>query len=387
MAARQINSPAGERNVKTVRQLLYRDIVGAVMFVALSFLSLFFFIDFVNALEDVGKRGFGIQNAVVGSLLLVPSRFYELFPIAVLIGTIFSMARKAQTSEYTILRTGGLGPGRALGLLATLGLVFALLTVVAGDVLAPLSARTAVALKSSLSGGRDLGRTGAWLRDVRPSQDGPLNVSANVARVAANGDLEGIRVFEYDARGFLRTRISAKAGRIVEVDGASRWLLQNANVTQWAPAEGTEPASAVDVQHATLSWPTTLEATVVSAAVLPAATMSTWELWRYSSHLSDREQASQRHTIQFWKKAFYPFACLVMMALALPFAYLSARAGGISWKVFGGIMLGISFLVLNSLAEHLGVISDWTPWMVAAAPSVLFLLLSLAAFAWLVRYR
>jgi lipopolysaccharide export system permease protein len=120
---------------------------------------------------------------------------------------------------------------------------------------------------------------------------------------------------------------------------------------------------------------------------LPAATMSTWELWRYSSHLNDREQAAQRPTIQFWKKAFYPFACLVMMALALPFAYLSARGGGISWKVFGGIMLGISFLVLNSVAEHVGVLSDWTPWMVAAAPSALFLLFSLAAFAWLVRYR
>jgi lipopolysaccharide export system permease protein len=76
-----------------------------------------------------------------------------------------------------------------------------------------------------------------------------------------------------------------------------------------------------------------------------------------------------------------------MLALALPFAYLNARAGGVSLKVFGGIMLGISFVLLNSVAEHLGVLSDWTPWMVAAAPSLLYLMLSLAAFAWLVRYR
>jgi lipopolysaccharide export system permease protein len=32
----------------------------------------------------------------------------------VLIGTIYSLARMAQASEFTILRTGGLGPGRAL---------------------------------------------------------------------------------------------------------------------------------------------------------------------------------------------------------------------------------------------------------------------------------
>ena len=93
---------------------------------------------------------------------------------------------------------------------------------------------------------------------------------------------------------------------------------------------------------------------MVSAAVLPLKTMSTVELWRYSQHLSDQEQAAQRHEIQFWKKALYPLACLVMVALALPFAYLHARAGGISLKVFGGIMLGISFVLLNNVAGHIG---------------------------------
>ena len=50
-----------------------------------------------------------------------PGHLYELLPIAVLIGTIYALARLAQTSQYTILRTGGLGPGRALALLAEPG--------------------------------------------------------------------------------------------------------------------------------------------------------------------------------------------------------------------------------------------------------------------------
>ena len=126
---------------------------------------------------------------------------------------------------------------------------------------------------------------------------------------------------------------------------------------------------------------------MVAAAVLPVRTMSTVELWRYSQHLSSQEQATSRHEIQFWKKALYPLACLVMVALALPFAYLQARAGGISIKVFGGILLGISFVLLNNVAGHLGVMRNWTPWVVAATPSTLYLVLSMAAFTWLVRYR
>ena len=41
----------------------------------------------------------------------------------------------------------------------------------------------------------------------------------------------------------------------------------------------------------------------------------------------------------------------------------------------------------HDAAEHLGLLRDWTPWPVAAAPSALYLLLSLTAFGWLVRYR
>ena len=73
--------------------------------------------------------------------------------------------------------------------------------------------------------------------------------------------------------------------------------------------------------------------------------------------------------------------------LAEALAYLHARAGGVSLKVFGGIMLGIAFVLLNNIAGHLGLLAELEPWLVSAAPGLLFLLLSLGAFAWLVRYR
>jgi lipopolysaccharide export system permease protein len=370
--------------VRTVRRLLYRDITTSVAFVAVAFLSLFFFIDFVDELEDVGRHGYAVQHAAMSTLLELPLRLYELMPIAVLIGTIFSLARLAHSSEYTILRTGGLGPGRALGMLAVLGLAFALLTVFFGEVVAPVTSRAGVELKARFSGGRDLGRAGAWLRDERMADGGVRSVSANVARVAPDGRLDRVRIFEFDEAQHLRTRVSARQGRI---DDTGRWRLEDAEVLEWPPAREGASGGVRQTRHAALDWPTNLAADVVAAAVLPVATMSTLELWRYSNHLSDREQASQRYAIQFWKKAFYPLACLVMIALALPFAYLSARAGGISFKVFGGILLGISFVLLNSVSGHLGVLRDWTPWLAAAVPGVVYIVLSLGAYAWLVRYR
>lgn len=370
--------------MRTVRRLLYRDIVSSVMFVALAFLSLFFFIDFVDEMEDVGRRGRGVGHAVLAAVYELPGHFYELFPIAVLIGTIYALARLAQSSEFTILRTGGLGPGRALGMLAMLGVAFAAVTFVVGDYAAPASERLGVELKARFSGGLKVGGAGAWLKERRSTPAGERSYSINIAGTSESGVLQGLRIFEFDADGRMVSRIAARQGRVA-ADGT--WTLSDAEVARWPDPADPDDRPVEQSREATLAWPSTLKPDVVAAAVLPVATMTTLELWRYSEHLSGQAQASQTHEIRFWKKALYPLACLVMVALALPFAYLHARAGSVSLKVFGGIMLGISFVLLNNLAGHVGLLRAWTPWVVAATPSLLYLLLSLAAFTWLVRYR
>jgi len=368
--------------MKTVRRLLYRDIVTSVAFVAAAFLSLFFFIDFVDELEDVGRNGYSTWHAALIGLVELPGHAYELMPIAVLIGTIYALARLAQSSEYTILRTGGLGPGRALGLLAGLGLLFAAATLLLGDFVVPWSERESVDLRARFkNAGLSIARSGAWLKERHTNGGLERSVSVNIGGAAPGGTMLRISIFEFDADGRLLERIVAARARI---SGQHYWQLEDVTRTHW-PVGGDAPI--VEERLPRFDWPSALDSGVVAAAVLPLSTMSTLDLWRYSTHLTDNEQAAQRHQIQFWKKALYPFACLVMVALALPFAYLHARTGGISWKVFGGIMLGISFVLLNNVAGHLGLLSDWTPWIVAATPSVLFLLMSLAAFWWLVRYR
>jgi len=370
--------------MKTVRRLLYRDILASVGFVALAFLALFYFFDFVEHLDDVGRGGRTTLHAVIAAAWQAPGHLYELMPIAVLIGTIYTLARLAQTSEFTILRTGGLGPGRALSLLALLGAGFSLFTFVVGDYVTPWAETRSVLHQASQRGGLKIDGAGAWLKERRTTSEGERSFSINIAGTGSGGALTGLRIFEFDDDGRLVSRTEAREGRVAD-DGT--WQLVQAEVARWpkARAEGMPPV--LVERHERLDWPSSLRPAVVAAAVLPLRTMSTLELWRYSVHLSDQEQASQRYEIQFWKKALYPFACLVMVALALPFAYLHARAGGVSFKVFGGIMLGIGFVLLNNLAGHIGNLQGWVPWVAASAPSLLFLLLSMSAFAWLVRYR
>ena len=93
---------------------LRRELLLAILLVLASFLGLFAFFDLINELDNIGRGNYGLEHAVLYTLLTMPGRVYETLPIAVLIGTIYAMARLAQSSEFTILRTGGLGQiGRA----------------------------------------------------------------------------------------------------------------------------------------------------------------------------------------------------------------------------------------------------------------------------------
>jgi lipopolysaccharide export system permease protein len=370
--------------MKTVRRLFYVDITVSVVFVSLAFLSLFLFIDLVEALSDMAKLGGSIGLAALVSLLDVPGHFYELAPIAVLIGTIYTLSRMSQSSEFTILRTSGLGPWRALRLLATLGLAFAALTFLVGDYLAPYSENKGVDVRAAMRGSLSHGRSGVWIKDRQSTPDGDRSYSIKIGRSGSQGGMLEVNIFEFDDDSRLVRQITAASGRI---DNQGHWALSEVNMTRWITSDASQTPRVSSESMESWQWTSGPSAEVVASALLPVSTMSTVELWRYIGHLDANEQAIQAYEIQFWKRALYPFACLVMVCLALPFAYLHARAGGISLKVFGGIMLGIAFVLLNSLAGHLGLLRNWTPWIAAAAPSVLFLLLSMGAFAWLVRYR
>ena len=126
---------------------------------------------------------------------------------------------------------------------------------------------------------------------------------------------------------------------------------------------------------------------MVTTALLKPDRMRTIDLFQYIQHLNANQQSAQRFEIEFWRKVFYPLSCLVMVVLALPFAYLHFRQRGIAGYVFGGVMAGISFFLLNNVFGYIGNLQNWQPWLTAAAPGLIYSMISLGAFGWLVLRR
>lgn len=344
--------------IPTLRRYVAREIYGAILFVIVAFLALFAFFDLINELGDLGKGQYWLQHALGFVLLSVPGHVYELAPIAVLIGTLYGLARLAASSEFTVMRGSGLSPANIVRMLSGIGMVMLLVTFSFGELVTPAAEKAArmLKLRATSSGLAQEFRSGLWVKD-------DLRF-VNVRDVQPDTTLAGIRVYEFDIEHRLTSVSFASRGEYL---GGNLWRLKEVVQTRFSSA-GSSVA-----QFPELEWPSVLTPDILSVLFVVPEKMSAWNLFQYTRHLADNQQKTERYEIALWKKLVYPFAVLVMMALALPFAYLHIRSGGVGIKVFTGIMIGIFFHMLNSLFLHLGLLRSWTPIYAALLPSIMFL--------------
>ena len=375
---------------------LSREIFQATAMVLGGFLGLFGFFDLFEELENIGRGNYRLVDALTRVVLATPSHIYELMPIAVLIGAIWALAMFAQHAEFTAMRAAGLGRMRALRELLALGFLCVGITALFGEVLAPPAERLAQSLRLSAMGATVSAefRSGIWVKDTTRDDAGELERIrfVNVAQVRPDATLSDLRVYEFDSQFRLRALLLAAEGRYTS-DG--QWLLTDVVETQLEPEAAdrltdtpeTGVAQASRVKFDQKIWNSGLDPSIVSVLLVQPERMSALDLLHYVEHLRDNRQQVNRYEIALWKKIIYPFAALVMLALALPFGYLQTRSGGIALKVFSGIMLGVAFHFLNGLASHLGLLNTWPAWIAALVPSALALALALSLLAWVDRAR
>lgn len=356
--------------LKIYQRHLAREIYASTALVLTAFLMLFAFFDLIHELESIGKGGYQLQHALGYVTLTLPGRLYELFPIGVLIGTLYALTVLARHSEITVLRAAGLSTRDLLLTLAKIGIVFAGLTLLVGEFLAPPSERAAQQLRLKAMGSlvAQEFRSGLWVRDEHSF--------VNVREVLPDASLQNVRVFEFDEQFKLLSINQAERGRYLS---GGMWSLEGVVRTVFSGD------SASVEKYGQTNWKSALNPDLLAVLLVVPERMSLVNLYLYIRHLSGNQQKTDRYDIAMWKKLIYPLAALVMMALALPFAYMQDRMGAVSIRVFAGIMLGIGFHMLNGLFSSLGVINSWPPFFSAITPSVLFLMTAATMLWWVER--
>ena len=371
---------------------LARQIYAAFGFILFALVTLFLFFDILSELGSV-KGQYTLPLALLHVLLKAPSRISEIIPIAGLIGSIYVFAMLASQSEFTILRIAGLDMRRGLTTLAKISLPLIILTLVMSEWLGPYTENLSdqIRMKALGSSSSSQFKTGVWVKDHLRDEDGsgPIRPGVryvNVGKIEQDNEIKNIRMYEFDDAYRLLSIRSAASGRF---DHTGTWILDDVTETRFKETKQSDPLnpvySAQTFTHPIVSLNSEVTPQILSVLLVSPEKMSIFSLGRFISHLRDNKQDAQRHSIAFWKKVIYPFTIFVMLALALPFAYLKVRAGSVGIKVFGGIMLGMSFQLFNSLFSNVGLLGSWPALITALTPPLLYFILAIVGLRWVSR--
>lgn len=378
--------------MKVLTRHVAKEILIATLFVLVALVALIAFFDLVSQARNIGNR-YSISMALFLTMLKLPSRLYEVMPIAALLGAVYTMSRLASNSEFTIMRVAGLSPLRLAGMMTVPALVLIAATYALGEWLTPAADMMRNDMDNILFNRKLSARgysSGVWVKDnVKNAQAGDAAVRfVNVHNLIAgeHSRTGAWRVFEFDKDGGLIRVLHAPEANYIAGRG---WHLKEAKVETLPKITDDETPmieKSSSRKDADLLLPSEMRPDILGVLTIKPERMGISDLWQYINHLKETRQTADRYRVAFWSKVFYPLAIFVMFAVAMPFAYLNARSGGVSIKIFAGLMIGISFYALNNIFSFLGVLNTWHPMVVAVVPTSVMLICAAVAL-WLLERR
>ncbi|MHB8741841.1 MAG: LPS export ABC transporter permease LptG [Sulfuricaulis sp.] len=339
------------------RHILYATLLVLNVLVAL---AVFFIL--IDGLKDYGKASFGIFALIKYVILKQPEQVYSLSPIAALIGTIMGLSTLALNSELTAMRAAGVSVARIVGSTMKIGIAFAIVILLVGEYVVPVAENLAQTGRAkALATALQQKSSGIWLRSGTSF--------VNIGEVLPDLSLLRMNIYDFDANSHLRMQTAAK--HAVYKDG--KWILDDVNESVILGDE------AVQIRHVPMEeWSSTVTPDVVSVFAVQPDSLSIQQLYYYIGHLEMNNQDTRNFRLVFWQKIFLPLTTLVMMLLATPFVFRQIRSGGMSNRVFIGIMLGLLFIIVDQSFGYFGVLYAIPPVVAALLPIVLFF--SLAVF-------
>jgi len=344
--------------MKILNKYLLKEIVSNVLMVMLALIAMFSFFDLIQELDALGKGSYGLGKILLFVLLSAPGHVYDVMPVAVLVGCMYSLGQLARYSELVVLRVSGLSIFDIAVLLLKIGAIFTIITFLIGELVTPFSEKMAqrMRIKATDSVVAQEFRSGLWVKDG--------NSFINVEEVLPDATLLNIHIFDFDKNAKLISTRNAKAGEFKH----ESWKLKDVSDTSF----GNDSVKVS--QSAEATWHSLIRPELLNVLLIMPEKMSAWNLYTYINHLSINKQKTTRYEVALWAKMIYPLACMVMVVLALPFGFVQQRAAGASTKIFVGIMLGVMYQILNRVFAHLGLLNDWPPLFSAIMPTIMFLM-------------
>ncbi|MBX5460324.1 MAG: LPS export ABC transporter permease LptG [Steroidobacteraceae bacterium] len=349
--------------MKALDRYVVRTILGSVgLWVAL-LLTLGALFMFIDQQKDVGVGNYGEKEALLFVLLHVPEQGWQFLPIAALIGSLMGLGTLARGSEITVFRATGISPLRMAGAALIAGIMLMVLAVGLGEFIAPQLQQVAKQQKA-FSRYADVtfgegGGGGAWVRDG--------NLILNAGRQSGERSFGGMTIFELSDDH--RLRAIGHAARAT-AGGSDEWLLRGYAESRFEQDRVlTRPIGERRLESS-------VSAGFLGLALQDPLDMQIATLWRLIRYYQANALDARPFVFAFWSRIARTVAIAFAVLLPISFVLGSLRSAGAGARAAIGLLLGITFFLLQRLIESGTLVFDLNPVVLAWLPTALLATLS-----------
>jgi len=352
--------------VSTLSRYVMRAVLGYTLMVMLVLMILSGLYLFISQQDDIGTGSYQVGDAFQFVALNLPQYAFELLPIGALIGALLGLGNLARASELVVMRSAGVSVARIAAWSGLAGVLLCAFTWVLGEYVAPPLEQYALQQKTlaRFQEFAQAGNRGAW------AKDGQTFIS--VQQQSADNRFAGIFVFRFDEQ---RRLVSMAQASSASVGPGNEWVLENYEESVFT-GKGIEtnrrPAQVLE---------TRLAPEFLGLATVNPSTLSSRELYAYVGHLRQNGLESTRFETAFWARIARTAALIVVVMLAVPFAFGPLRSSGAGARTVVGILIGAGFFLLARMLESGGPVFDLDPLVIAWGPTALLALTAAVAIA------
>ena len=339
--------------MNTLDRYLFKSVLSMVVLVAFVLLSLAAFVDFMREVDDVGKGGYGVGQALIFVALGLPQKGFELLPAASLLGTLLGLGNLAAHSELVVMRAAGVSVVRLGRALLVVGAALMALAVLLAEYLAPPAERYARQYRIShideeLSA---LGGESLWAKDG----DSIINVD----QLLREDRVDGVYLFVLDSERRLE-RIGRADSAVFSPD--DRVQLDNYRATVFA--EGGLTA----VAEQRLDVPSSVNPELLALSIVDPDSLTSAGLFRYGAHLQRNGLNYFRYQVAFWQRFATILSVSFMVLVSLPFVFGAMRSAGTGARLVIGVLIGLGYNLASRTLASSGEVFGLEPMLTAMLP-------------------
>jgi len=333
----------------------------------LASMTIFLVVDPIDNLDKFLDKGISTLVIIKYYVLYMPYIYYLIFPVAVLLATMFCIGGLTASNELMAMTASGIPLWRHLIKLCLMGFLLSVFTFWWGETVVPETNRERLSIwRQQVKQRKDWRLTDQGQVYLQDGQSRVIHLDLYQPKIETG---YGIDIYQYDDNHKIVERVTA----VSLAWNQNRWLLNEATIRNFT--EEGEQISTKAVMEITLDI---VPSDMVELKIEPEE-MSLAELKRFAQRIESTGGKADRWHVDIHSKVALPFAGLIIILFGVPVSAVRRRSGVI-FGVTISLLISFIYFAFMQVGKVLGYKTVLDPWLAAWLGNIVFFIIGIILY-------